>query len=516
MQINEKFDKWEKLWQDGKNEYLRKSHVSTEILRTILTKGKRGKTLYRIIDSDDRLFYEGLVNLRITCTTSDIDKLMYISNGVGRKSVAVVEFSKDTLSYEMQKTDSKWTDESEHLTFGKFRVSKKSDEIFIKDCDIPLIHLYAEPVDQSIDYAKKLIQKRINHYKEDPEAHLENDNAVRSMMKEATNYNMRIVNHYQCGVKLPITQLNGNPFDFTSIQFSDCSVRIGGYAGGPYAAFSVNIDIDEDHDDKIDVYDTKHRIDYTGYFNRNLILEFLQFYRENINVREYLHQPTNTGMVMLSAEDTDKLRKWASSHKFKESAMKENWNKLFDNILNENVNDESIYKAHEEYEKDQLKKKKEEDNQENFTFDEGSVSLTTIYEGVMKESGWTHSSGYVPHDGNGMVGGRWASSSYEGEYEKEVIFDYKGKEYTVTMTLDAELDGGYDDSVNYSWSDIDIDEDSIQIKSVCYWDEETRDFVDVENPDPKIIEAAKKELEDNKDHYFENDWEQDEHDYPDC
>lgn len=40
MKIAEKFDKWEKLWQDGKNEYLRKSHVSTEILRTILLKGE--------------------------------------------------------------------------------------------------------------------------------------------------------------------------------------------------------------------------------------------------------------------------------------------------------------------------------------------------------------------------------------------------------------------------------------------------------------------------------------------
>ena len=176
-----KFEKWEKLWQDGKNEYLRKSHISTEILRTILLKGQKGKTLYRIIDSDDRLFYEGIVNLRITCTTSDINKLMYISNGVGRKSVAVVEFSKDTLSYEMQKTDSKWTDESEHLTFGKFKVSKKSDEIYIKNCDIPLIHFYAEPIDQSVDYAKKLIQKRIGHYREDPLAKQLNDEAVLKM-----------------------------------------------------------------------------------------------------------------------------------------------------------------------------------------------------------------------------------------------------------------------------------------------------------------------------------------------
>ncbi len=50
--------------------------------------------------------------------------------------------------------------------------------------------------------------------------------------------------------------------------------------------------------------------------------------------------------------------------------------------LTENINDEHIYKAHADYEKDQLKKKEEEDNQENFTFDEGSVKLATVKESV--------------------------------------------------------------------------------------------------------------------------------------
>lgn len=44
--------------------------------------------------------------------------------------------------------------------------------------------------------------------------------------------------------------------------------------------------------------------------------------------------------------------------------------------------DESISKAHEEFKKDQEAKKEEDDNQENFTFDEGSVKLAT----VVKES----------------------------------------------------------------------------------------------------------------------------------
>ena len=57
-------------------------------------------------------------------------------------------------------------------------------------------------------------------------------------------------------------------------------------------------------------------------------------------------------------------------------------------LLNES--DESIYDAHAQYEKDQLKKKEEEDNQENFKFDEGSVKLTTV-----KESLWNGATGQI-------------------------------------------------------------------------------------------------------------------------
>lgn len=45
---------------------------------------------------------------------------------------------------------------------------------------------------------------------------------------------------------------------------------------------------------------------------------------------------------------------------------------------------ESISKAHEEFKKDQESKKEDDDNQENFTFDEGSVKLTTVKEGARK------------------------------------------------------------------------------------------------------------------------------------
>ena len=61
------------------------------------------------------------------------------------------------------------------------------------------------------------------------------------------------------------------------------------------------------------------------------------------------------------------------------------WSSLF-----ESVNDESIYKAHTEYEKDQLKKKEEEDNQENFTFDEGSVKLATVVKESAERKYWNN------------------------------------------------------------------------------------------------------------------------------
>lgn len=69
--------------------------------------------------------------------------------------------------------------------------------------------------------------------------------------------------------------------------------------------------------------------------------------------------------------------------------LKENYNfKLLESIFNGkailNESDESIYNAHEEFKKDQEVKKEEDDNQENFKFDEGSVKLTTVKEGARK------------------------------------------------------------------------------------------------------------------------------------
>ena len=183
---------WEKVWQDGANEILRKSPESSNIVRTILEKGKPGKTLYRIIDSNDRLFSyekEHIVDLRITCTTSDPEKLLYVANATKRDAKAVVEFSSDTIAYEMKKTDSIWTNEAEHLIFGKFKVTKQEKPFSLKnvlDYYEDFIYFKAEPLDQSAEFAKNLIKKRIGHYKDDLEDKKYNDEYIEDRMYKRT------------------------------------------------------------------------------------------------------------------------------------------------------------------------------------------------------------------------------------------------------------------------------------------------------------------------------------------
>ena len=79
-----------------------------------------------------------------------------------------------------------------------------------------------------------------------------------------------------------------------------------------------------------------------------------------------------------------------SSYKPKPLArINENYDfRLLESIFNGKVllseSDESIYDAHDEYMKDVEQKKEEDDNQENFKFDEGSVKLTTVKENKKK------------------------------------------------------------------------------------------------------------------------------------
>lgn len=78
--------------------------------------------------------------------------------------------------------------------------------------------------------------------------------------------------------------------------------------------------------------------------------------------------------------------------------------------------------------------------------------------------------------------------------------------------MNADLDQGYDDSVNYSWSDVNIDENSIQLKDMM---RELSDEQDVTYPElrNKLFNLAKEKLLANPDKYFENDFEIDESDY---
>lgn len=126
----------------------------------------------------------------------------------------------------------------------------------------------------------------------------------------------RLIKHYSYNVKLPFTNFNNSPYKLDSIEFlSDNAVRIGGSAGGPYAAENTNIDV---NGNLVSVYDTKHKIDHTKYYNTDLILEFVDFLKNNIDIERYDNMPTNTGMVLLSMDDTKKIEEWAKSHSYNE------------------------------------------------------------------------------------------------------------------------------------------------------------------------------------------------------
>lgn len=133
----------------------------------------------------------------------------------------------------------------------------------------------------------------------------------------------------------------------------------------------------------------------------------------------------------------------------------------------------------------------------------------------LKLQEWNHTSGYVPNDGNGMVGGSWASATNEGEYEKEIEVEIEGDYYLVNLIVDAELDCGYDNSVNYSWQDININEDTMALASA----HKEGENIEVSDPEFRkvLFEKAKSKLLNNKEEYFENDWDDDNesfYDYP--
>ena len=124
---------------------------------------------------------------------------------------------------------------------------------------------------------------------------------------------------------------------------------------------------------------------------------------------------------------------------------------------------------------------------------------------------WTGSVGYISNNGNHMVGGKYASSSSgRKEYEKQVEVEYEGSYYEVDLFVFATLSEGYDESTNWSWSDIEIDD--IQLKQI--YNEETKDLVTDSELQEILFKKAAKIIEDEKDDYFDTDWYEEE-DYRD-
>lgn len=124
---------------------------------------------------------------------------------------------------------------------------------------------------------------------------------------------------------------------------------------------------------------------------------------------------------------------------------------------------------------------------------------------------WTGSVGYISNNGNHMVGGKYASSSSgRKEYEKQVEVEYEGSYYEVDLFVFATLSEGYDESTNWSWSDIEIDD--IQLKQI--YNEETKDLVTDSELQEILFKKAAKIIEDEKDDYFDTDWYEEE-DYQD-
>lgn len=116
---------------------------------------------------------------------------------------------------------------------------------------------------------------------------------------------------------------------------------------------------------------------------------------------------------------------------------------------------------------------------------------------------WTGSVGYIPNDGNHMVGGKYAGySSGVKEYVKSVEVEYEGSYYEVELFVFANLSEGYDESTN--WYGYDIEIDDIQLKQI--YDEETNKPVTDPELQEILFKKAAKILEDERDDYFDTDW----------
>lgn len=121
-----------------------------------------------------------------------------------------------------------------------------------------------------------------------------------------------------------------------------------------------------------------------------------------------------------------------------------------------------------------------------------------------RNEAWEYTSGRVPNDGNGRVGGSWSSARNNGEYEKEVEVEYNSEYYLVYLSVVAELYYENDESTNWCEYGVDIDEDSISLVDIQREDPERRDVVDPQTRDI-LFDLAKDRLIAEKDKFFEDD-----------
>ena len=128
---------------------------------------------------------------------------------------------------------------------------------------------------------------------------------------------------FKTHIYLPFLKNKGSFFDFTSITVKDDKLLIRGTTGGTYAGETTDIYYDGNN---VGVFAARD-VEITNYCNLDLILDFIDFIKSNIDFKSYENEPTDTGMVELTLEDCNKIEDWGKSHMFNECII------FFDKIL---------------------------------------------------------------------------------------------------------------------------------------------------------------------------------------
>lgn len=122
---------------------------------------------------------------------------------------------------------------------------------------------------------------------------------------------------FKAHIELPFLKNKGSFFDFRSIIVKGDYLVIRGVTGGTYAGETTDIYYDGNN---VGVF-AAHDFDITNRCNLDLILDFIDFIKSNIDFEHYENEPTSTGMVELSLEDCNKIEDWGKSHMLNESII---------------------------------------------------------------------------------------------------------------------------------------------------------------------------------------------------